>query len=202
MKTRTSALALVSVGLLGGALLVRFHHDSDPLKRAMAHFEAADELQETGHSREAIEEMKQAVAIYPQFSGARLGLADLYEESNHPADALATLEEGLRVGDPRDKSFYDTHLADLYREQKDYARALQYMRQALAEPSDRMTNRKELQREYAELLENVRIWDEAEQAWKDYLKSYPNDSSGLRGLRRIQHERAEAAHASKSAAKN
>ncbi|HLV81371.1 MAG TPA: tetratricopeptide repeat protein [Chthonomonadaceae bacterium] len=201
MKTRTSAFALVSVGLIGGALLVRTHHDHASFASAQEHFVAADELQETGHLPQAIQEMKQAVTIDPRYYGARLGLAHLYDESGHSVEAVAVLEEGLRVGNTQDRALYHSSLADLFREQKDYARASQSIRQALADPPDPAANRKELMRENANLLENARLWDAAEQAWKDYLKSYPGDGSGLRGLRRVQQKRAGKAQTARSSVK-
>ena len=176
----TVAVIVVVVAL---ALIFRFALPKSPDYSAIQAFNHGDELQEDGHEHRALLEMKKAVALKPGYFGAREALADLYDNAGDPADAMQTLEVGEQVV-PADRKHYEVLLAQICLLNRQYALAEQHYRTARQlDPTNRRT-----WMAWALVFERERRWNAARNAWKRFLKVFPNDPSGLRGLHRAERK--------------
>jgi tetratricopeptide (TPR) repeat protein len=191
MKSRQLYLAATACIAIGGATVLRGHFDQRNHQSAEQHFNASDDLEKQGRIPEAIEEMKLAIRDDPKYFAARQGLCDLYEIQQRIPEAIAVLQEGLRAA-PADQDRYHYALCQVYEGEKDYPDALQQIRLSLkAEPDDLHD-----QRMLPMLLEKAGQYAGAEQAWKEYIRKHPGDTTGERGLRRASRLKAHPPHAS------
>ncbi|MDE2127217.1 MAG: tetratricopeptide repeat protein [Armatimonadetes bacterium] len=169
------------VAVLAVAMAIRFALPRSVDYSAVHAFNLGDELQEDGHENRALTEMKKAVALKPGYFAAREALADLYDNAGDPADAMKTLEVGEQVA-PADRKRYEVLLAQTCLLNRQYALAEQHYRIARQlDPTDRQT-----WMAWALVFEREGRWRAAHSAWERFLKVFPNDASGLRGLNRAE----------------
>ncbi|HVF29125.1 MAG TPA: tetratricopeptide repeat protein [Pyrinomonadaceae bacterium] len=102
---------------------------------ARKEYEKSLKLAEDGKTEQAVERLRQAIALYPDYLTARAQLGAQYLKLKMPAEAVEQFEAALRI-DP--KAFRPRlNIGIVAVEQKDYPTAINHLRQALtADASD------------------------------------------------------------------
>lgn len=187
MKPRATTLILCGILLIGGGVLGYSIHIRRMKASAAEHFVEADRLQRMGNLPDAIQRMKLAVESDPAYLEARQGLSDLYELNHQVRESIEVLDEGIRR-DPANEGKYCLLLCDLYDRQKQYDKAVEHLKRGLSKEPPNMA----AERKLPLLYESARKWEDAIQAWKEFERKFPEESSSRRGLARIERNRKKA----------
>ncbi len=183
VSSSTAVLIIVLVGV--GAFGVKTILHRKAVSNSRKEFTEADILSKQGKMPEALAAMRKAVDDDPTFIDAREGLADMLINDNKMNDAVAVLDQGA-IDDPMNKSKYYYDISEDYKLNKDYDKAVEYVKKSIAaKPGDAQASKT-----LPFLLESAKRYDEAQTEWLNFEKQYPQDTSGPRAIKRLERLRA------------
>ncbi len=179
VSSSSAVLAIVLVGV--GAFGIKTVLHRRAVSNSRKEFAESDNFSKQGKIPEAIVAMRKSVQDDPQYIDARETLADMLVTNNKLEEAVSVLNEGTDA-DPANKSRYYYDISEDYKLNKEYDKAIDYVKKSIeAKPGDAQASKT-----LPFLLESAKRYDEAEQEWLKFEKSYPTDMSAKRGISRIQ----------------
>jgi len=151
---------------------VKEHPDS-----AQAYYGLSVAFAEHGRRREAIQAVKDAIRVDPNFENGYVQLANFLQVGpDHESEAIDVLKQALKL-EPRDFRA-KTMLADLYSRSRHFEEAVELYEEAIKENPGWDLVCTELGRYYAELGK----YDEAEATYKQLIEKRPSEVNAYIGM--------------------
>lgn len=182
MRKRLLLEILIGLILIGGVYL-GWRRPWDREGEALKHLEQAEHYYHQDQHEKAIQELEQALKIYPALHQARIMLADIHAAHNRQKEAFALYDEGIRLYPNEPQLYYEK--AMLLTSSPNQEEVVKLMKRYLElKPNDKQG----LTMLGLTLETKLLRLKEAEAVWQKCVQLFPSDPDFKRRLERIRYK--------------